>query len=213
MSWGPLWLILKLNTILMSIFSYNYLDRIKNERRQKFRERQKEQWAQIRSYRRNREEIKAEQRFHLHQELKASVRARRERALQDFIRVNLRRVMAEQKTLERKAYFAAKEEAEREQDARLETLRKATRRKLGLGSSQNAGKHTAFLPTVASASKIREKKATNIEDRLVGADEGAQSELKFKKKQKNHFRRAKIQFHYSKMGKNMARNPTQKKRV
>ena len=165
----------------MLIFSYNYLDRIKNERRQKFRERQKEQWAQIRSYRRNREEIKAEQRFHLHQELKASVRARRERALQDFIRVNLRRVMAEQKTLERKAYFAAKEEAEREQDARLETLRKATRRKLGLGSSQNAGKHTAFLPTVASASKIREKKATNIEDRLVGADEGAHSELKFEK--------------------------------
>ena len=175
MSWGPLWLILKLNTILMSIFSYNYLDRIKNERRQKFRERQKEQWAQIRSYRRNREEIKAEQRFHLHQELKASVRARRERALQDFIRVNLRRVMAEQKTLERKAYFAAKEEAEREQDARLETLRKATRRKLGLGSSQNAGKHTAFLPTVASASKIREK-ATNIEDRLVGADEASEGQ-------------------------------------
>ena len=112
----------------------------------------------------------------MHQELKASVRARRERALQDFIRVNLRRVMAEQKTLERKAYFAAKEEAEREQDARLETLRKATRRKLGLGSQNAAGtKHTAFLPTVASASKIREK-ATNIEDRLVGADEASEGQ-------------------------------------
>ena len=35
---------------------------------------------------------------------------------------------------ERLSTFAAKEEAEREQDARLETLRKATRRKLGLGS-------------------------------------------------------------------------------
>ena len=73
---------------------------------------------------------------------------------QDFIRVNLRRVMAEQKALERKAQIVAKEESEREQDARLETLRKATRRKLGLGIQS---KHTAFLPTVASASKIRDK--------------------------------------------------------
>ena len=57
-------------------------ERMKAERKQKFRERQKEQWAHIRCYRRNQEEIKAERRFHLHQELKASVKARRERALQ-----------------------------------------------------------------------------------------------------------------------------------
>ena len=55
-----------------------------------FRHRQRQQWSQIRSYRRNQEEIKAERRFHLHQELKSTVRQRRERALQDFIRVNLR---------------------------------------------------------------------------------------------------------------------------
>ena len=55
-----------------------------------FRHRQRHQWSQIRSYRRNQEEIKAERRFQLHQELKSTVRQRRERALQDFIRVNLR---------------------------------------------------------------------------------------------------------------------------
>ena len=93
----------------------------------------------------------------MHQELKASVRARRERALQDFIRVNLRRVMAEQKALERKAQIAAKEDAEREQDARLETLRKSARRKLGLGILCGTNKNTAFLPTVASALKIRDR--------------------------------------------------------
>ena len=55
-----------------------------------FRHRQRQQWSQIRSYRRNQEEIKAERRFQLHQDLKSTVRQRRERALQDFIRVNLR---------------------------------------------------------------------------------------------------------------------------
>ena len=44
-----------------------------------------------------------------------------------------RRVMAEQRALERIAQLAAKEEDEREQDARLETLRKSTRRRLGIG--------------------------------------------------------------------------------
>ena len=38
-------------------------DRLKTERKQKFRERQKEQWAVIRGYRRNQEEIKAERRY------------------------------------------------------------------------------------------------------------------------------------------------------
>ena len=41
--------------------------------------------------------------------------------------------MAEQRALERIAQLAAKEEDEREQDARLETLRKSTRRRLGIG--------------------------------------------------------------------------------
>ena len=59
-----------------------------------FRHRQRQQWSQIRSYRRNQEEIKAERRFQLHQELKSTVRQRRERALQDFIRVNLRWVQS-----------------------------------------------------------------------------------------------------------------------
>ena len=65
-------------------------ERMKARRQQRFRHRQRQQWSQIRSYRRNQEEIKAERRFQLHQELKATVRQRRERALQDFIRVNLR---------------------------------------------------------------------------------------------------------------------------
>ena len=41
--------------------------------------------------------------------------------------------MAEQRALERIAQLAAKEDEEREQDARLETLRKSTRRRLGIG--------------------------------------------------------------------------------
>ena len=41
--------------------------------------------------------------------------------------------MAEQRALERIAQLAAKEDDEREQDARLETLRKSTRRRLGIG--------------------------------------------------------------------------------
>ena len=47
--------------------------------------------------------------------------------------MNLRKVMAEQKSLERKAAIAAKEADEREKDARLETLRKSARRRLGIG--------------------------------------------------------------------------------
>lgn len=65
-------------------------EKMKAKHQQKFRQRQREQWAQIRSYRRNQEEIKAERHFQLHQELKATVKIRRDRALQDFIRVNLR---------------------------------------------------------------------------------------------------------------------------
>ena len=69
-----------------------------------------------------------------------------------------RRVMAEQRTLERKAQLVAKEDEEREQDARLETLRKSTRRRLGIGITRPQGeKGSALLPTVASALKIREK--------------------------------------------------------
>ena len=62
--------------------------------------------------------------------------------------------MAEQKALERKAQLAAKEAAEREQDARLETLRKSARRRLGIGILSG---HTALMPTVASTNKVREK--------------------------------------------------------
>jgi hypothetical protein len=51
--------------------------------------------------------------------------------------------MAEQKVLERMAQIAAKEVCDREQDARLETL---------INQQQ-----TAFLPTLASTKKIREK--------------------------------------------------------
>ncbi len=70
--------------------------------------------------------------------------------------------MAEQKTLERKAQLAAKQEQERENDARLETLRKSARRRLGIGVL--SGSNTAFLPTVASMNKAREKIIDNSED-------------------------------------------------
>ena len=40
--------------------------------------------------------------------------------------------MAEQKALERKAQLAAEETLEQEKDARLETLRKSARRRLGM---------------------------------------------------------------------------------
>ena len=65
-------------------------ERSKARNQHSFRQRQRRQWSQIRSYRRNQEEIKGERRFQLHQELKSTVRHRREKALQDFIRVNLR---------------------------------------------------------------------------------------------------------------------------
>ena len=92
--------------------------------------------------------------------------------------------MAEQKSLERKAAIAAKEADEREKDARLETLRKSARRRLGIGIgfesticyfplwlvSVFAGVlckgQTAFLPTVASASKIRYLGEEELEEEL-----------------------------------------------
>ena len=55
---------------------------LKVKRQKSFRVRQRAQWAEIKSYRRNQEEIKAERRFHLHQELKATVKRRRQQALQ-----------------------------------------------------------------------------------------------------------------------------------
>ena len=58
------------------------LDILKVKRQKSFRLRQRAQWAEIKSYRRNQEEIKAERRFHLHQELKATVKRRRQQALQ-----------------------------------------------------------------------------------------------------------------------------------
>ena len=58
------------------------LEILKVKRRKSFRVRQRAQWAEIKSYRRNQEEIKAERRFHLHQELKATVKRRRQQALQ-----------------------------------------------------------------------------------------------------------------------------------
>lgn len=64
--------------------------------------------------------------------------------------------MAEQKALERKAQLAAKEAEERETDARLETLRKSARRRLGIGILSGSGQ-TTFLPTVSSSSKVRGK--------------------------------------------------------
>ena len=67
--------------------------------------------------------------------------------------------MAEQKTLERKAQIAAEETEEREKDARLETLRKSARRKLGIGIL--SGKlQTTFLPTVSSLNKKRTMEET-----------------------------------------------------
>ena len=98
--------------------------------------------------------------------------------------MNLRKVMAEQKSLERKAAIAAKEADEREKDARLETLRKSARRRLGIGKIYLLillylsyfklifvigvlyNSQTAFLPTVASASKIRYLGEEELEEEL-----------------------------------------------
>lgn len=98
--------------------------------------------------------------------------------------MNLRKVMAEQKSLERKAAIAAKEADEREKDARLETLRKSARRRLGIGKIYLLillylsyfklifvigvlyNSQTAFLPTVASASKIRYLGEEEVEEEL-----------------------------------------------
>ena len=92
--------------------------------------------------------------------------------------------MAEQKSLERKAAIAAKEADEREKDARLETLRKSARRRLGIGKTYILillylsyfklifvigvlyNSQTAFLPTVASASKIRYLGEEELEEEL-----------------------------------------------
>ena len=98
--------------------------------------------------------------------------------------MNLRKVMAEQKSLERKAAIAAKEADEREKDARLENLRKSARRRLGIGKTYILillylsyfklifvigvlyNSQTAFLPTVASASKIRYLGEEELEEEL-----------------------------------------------
>lgn len=68
--------------------------------------------------------------------------------------------MAEQKILERKAQQAAKESEEREIDARLETLRKSARRRLGIGAI-NSQEPTLMIPTVASICKVRDRQEEN----------------------------------------------------
>ena len=59
------------------------------------------------------------------------MREKQEKQLQDYIRVNLRKVMLEQKENEAKEAEREKTLEEHAREARLESLRKYTRRKLG----------------------------------------------------------------------------------
>ena len=60
------------------------------------------------------------------------MREKQEKQLQDYIRVNLRKVMLEQKENEAKEAEREKTLEEHAREARLESLRKYTRRKLGV---------------------------------------------------------------------------------
>ena len=60
------------------------------------------------------------------------MREKQEKQLQDYIRVNLRKVMLEQKENEAKEAEREKSLEEHAREARLESLRKYTRRKLGV---------------------------------------------------------------------------------
>ena len=93
--------------------------------------------------------------------------------------------MAEQKALERKAQLAAKEAAEREQDARLETLRKSARRRLGIGILSG---NTALMPTVASTNKVREKvqELDHQEDEDLQQDVGSAAPLTLHRQLRRH---------------------------
>lgn len=92
------------------------------------------------------------------QEIQAKVNAGREKALQNLIRVNMRKSMSDQRNLMREE--ASKEAANQElhRQARLETLRKVARRRIGLDvvmGSEDEGESTAMNQTVASAAKQR----------------------------------------------------------
>ena len=73
-----------------------------------------------------------ERRSSLIQGLRRIAMKRREMALQNYIRSNLRRVMADQKSFAKIRLKSELEMNEQEKEARLETLRRLGRRRLGL---------------------------------------------------------------------------------
>ena len=138
-------------------------------------QKRKDQKKRIEAHKRNQEEIKAQRHFILMRELQYKVgsvfyafniwltifrqmREKRERQLQDYIRVNLRKVMADQKANERKELEKEQVLEEHAKEARLETLRRQARRRLGVDIvSGDVGPTTAtvYVPTKSSTARTK----------------------------------------------------------
>ena len=88
---------------------------------------------------------------------------RREMALQNYIRSNLRSVMADQKSYEKSRLKSELEMDVQEREARLETLRRFGRRRLGLDLVKHEDEpSTACLATRAWTERARVMESERI---------------------------------------------------
>ena len=105
----------------------------------------------------------SERRTTLIQGLRHVAMKRREMALQHYIRSNLRRVMADQKGFEKLRVKSELEMDVQEREARLETLRRLGRRRLGLDLVKHEEEtSTACLATQAWTERSRVMEAERI---------------------------------------------------
>ena len=102
-------------------------------------------------------------------EVREMARMKRERQMQDFIRANLRRVMAEKKKEENEEKKRQKAVEEMAKEARLESLRKSARMSLGLLDAKNEDEiSTATQNTKSFNARIK----TLTDERLNSAKSG-----------------------------------------
>jgi hypothetical protein len=99
---------------------------------------------------------------------------RREMALQNYIRSNLRRVMADQKSFEKLRVKSELEMDVQEREARLETLRRLGRRRLGLDLVKHEEEtSTACLATRAWMERSRVMEAERIARWKIGVSQNS----------------------------------------
>lgn len=129
-------------------------ERLKQEKRRKSEnERQKNLKKRLSDYHAHQERYRLERQFELERELFIAERKKRERALQDFIRVNLRRVILEKKQEEAKVKEENAKIDELAREARLETLRRVARQRMGLDMKADA--ETAMQNTEAFDARVK----------------------------------------------------------